>query len=96
MVYLCNVVRIITRQHVSIYEWHNMIYIMKNRISIFDFSFMPAGFGHYKVTCTSPVTFKKWTCVTPDMMLIDTTKNADSPKVKDLNELKRICKNSLK
>lgn len=92
--YICNVVMIITRQHASPYEWHNRRnFIMKNRISILDFSFLPAGYGHYKVTYTSPVTFKTWSCVTSNMGLIDATKNEDSPKVKDLNELKRICKN---
>lgn len=51
-----------------------------NKISNSDFSFMPSGYGHYKVTYTSPVTGKKWTTVTNDMPLIDATKNADEPK----------------
>ena len=42
---------------------------------------------------TSPVTGKHWTTITNNMSLIDLTKNADEPKVKDLDELKRICKN---
>lgn len=65
---------------------------MRNKISIYDFQFMPSGFGHYKVTYTSPNTYKKWTCTTCNMPLIDATKNAEMPKVKDLNELKRLCK----
>ena len=68
---------------------------MKNKISISDFSFLPSGYGHYKVTYTSPVTGKKWTRVTSDMPLIDDTKNADGPKVKDLVRLKTYCKINL-
>ena len=63
---------------------------MKTRIT--DFTFMPSGYGHYKVTYTSPTTGKQWTKITNDMPLIDATKNADEPKQKDLNELKRLLK----
>ena len=66
---------------------------MKTTIKISDFRFLPSGYGHYKVTYTSPVTGKSWTKTTSDMPLIDATKNADGdPKIKDLNELKRLCK----
>jgi hypothetical protein len=65
---------------------------MKNTIKRSDFRFSPAGYGHYKVTYQSPVTFKKWTVTTSNMPLIDATKNADEPKIKDLNELKKTCK----
>jgi len=65
---------------------------MKNRIEVYDFRFRPVGYGHYQVTYTSPKTKKSWTCVTSDMPLIDATKNSDAPKVKDLNILKRKCK----
>lgn len=57
-----------------------------------DFSFLPAGYGHYKVTYTSPVTFKSWTVITSDMSLIDLTKNAEEPKRCHLEALKRACK----
>ena len=57
---------------------------MKVTISITDFSFLPSGYGHYKVTYTSPATRKSWTATTNDMPLIDATKNADDPKRKDL------------
>lgn len=60
--------------------------------SIFDFDFMPRGYGHYRVTYTSPETRKTWTVTTSNMPLIDLTKNAESPKLKDLNELKALCK----
>lgn len=63
-----------------------------NRISISDFSFSPAGYGHYKVTYTSPITRSSWMATTNDMPLIDETKNADEPKIKDLNRLKAMCK----
>jgi hypothetical protein len=65
---------------------------MKNSISISDFTFQPAGYGHYKVTYTSPVTGKTWTRICNNMPLIDATKNADCPKKSDLNELKAFCK----
>lgn len=57
-----------------------------------DFTFAPSGYGHYKVTYTSPVTGKSWTTVTNDMPLIDATKNADEPNQKHLGQLKRLCK----
>jgi len=66
---------------------------MKTSIKLSDFDFTFAGYGHYKVTYTSPATGKKYTATTNGMPLIDVTKNADeSPKVKDLEILKRICK----
>lgn len=65
---------------------------MTRRISLYDFTFEFAGHGHYKVTYTSPVTGKEWSRTTSDMQLIDATKNADEPKRKDLEELKRFVK----
>ena len=64
----------------------------KNQISISDFSFLFAGYGHYKVTYRSPVTGKKWSTITHDMPLIDDTKNSDNPKKVDLIRLKNACK----
>lgn len=61
-------------------------------ISRGDFSFQIAGYGHYKVTYTSPVTGKTWTRTTNNMQLIDNTKGEESPKVKDLKDLKAMCK----
>lgn len=66
---------------------------MKTKVSISDFQFMPSGYGHYKVTYTSPVTGKSWTATTNNMPLIDATKNADEPKRCDLETLKSVCKN---
>ena len=63
------------------------------QISIMDFSFQFSGFGHYKVTYTSPVTGKSWTKTTNNMPLIDATKNAEDPKLKDLKDLKFLVKN---
>lgn len=65
---------------------------MTQKISISDFSFLPSGFGHYKVTYTSPTNGKEWAKVTNNMPLIDATKNADEPKRKDLEELKYLVK----
>lgn len=61
------------------------------KITYFDFKFV--GYGHYQVTYTSPVTQKSWTKIISDMPLIDATKNSENPLKKDLNILKKICKN---
>ena len=62
------------------------------KLSISDFSFAFSGYGRYQVTYTSPITGKQYTTVTNNMPLIDETKNSEQPKIKDLNELKRLCK----
>ena len=62
------------------------------KTSITDFQFIPRSFGHYMVTYTSPVTGKAWRITTNDMGIIDATKNEDEPKRKDLERLKRLCK----
>lgn len=64
---------------------------MKTTLRDFDFTF--AGYGHYKVTYTSPATGKQWSATISDMELVDATKNSDNPKRKDLEMLKFICKN---
>ena len=63
---------------------------MKTQITDFTFEF--AGYGHYKVTYTSPKTLRSWATITTNMQLIDATKNEDYPKRKDLEHLKRLCK----
>lgn len=68
---------------------------MEKTISISDFSFQFAGYGHYKVTYTSPATGKSWTATTNDMPLIDSTKNAEDPKKKDLEILKRVTQKTI-
>lgn len=65
---------------------------MKNSISIHDFIFEFKGYGHYKVTYTSPVTGKKWDYEVDDMTIIDATKNTNNPKKKDLEILKNYLK----
>lgn len=65
---------------------------MATKISKSDFTFIPSGYGHYRVTYQSPTTWKKWTTVVDYMPLIDATKNEEFPKKKDLEELKRLCK----
>jgi hypothetical protein len=65
---------------------------MKHSIHICDFHFQFAGYGHYRVTYTSPVTLKSYSTTINNMRIIDETKNADEPKKSDLLELKRICK----
>ena len=63
------------------------------KISISDFSFSFSGYGHYRVTYTSPITGKSWSIVTNNMPLIDLTKNAAEPKRCDLELLKYLVKN---
>lgn len=65
---------------------------MKSNININDFKFEFAGYGHYKVTYTSPKTGKKWSATINDMSIIDATKNAGYPKKQDLEYLKKIVK----
>ena len=65
---------------------------MKTRTSIYNFNFQFSGYGHYRVTYTSPATGKQWNTIVNDMSLIDATKNADEPRRKDLEVLKRLCK----
>lgn len=67
---------------------------MKTTITLSDFGFTPSGYGHYRVTYTSPVTGKSWIATTNNMPLIDLTKNADEPKRKDLEALKYLVKNA--
>lgn len=57
-----------------------------------DFTFTQRGYGRYDVTYTSSKTGKSYGCSTTDMSIIDATKNEDSPKQKDLNHLKKLCK----
>ena len=65
---------------------------MKKSISLSDFAFGFEGAGHCKVTYYSPNTNKWWTALITDMTLIDATKNADDPKIKDLICLKSSVK----
>ena len=65
---------------------------MSTKIEKTDFEFRFAGYGHYKVTYQSSKTGKKWTKTINDMSLIDTTKNEEFPKRKDLEALKRAIK----
>jgi hypothetical protein len=58
-----------------------------------DFTILFHGYGHFKVSYTSPITGKSWTTVTNDTQLIDAIKHNDNPKKKDLKALKSICKN---
>lgn len=67
--------------------------LSSRKIELSDFEFIPAGYGHYKVIYTSPLSGNQWRCKTDEMPLIDATKNADAPKVKDLEKLKKLCKN---
>ena len=66
--------------------------MVRNKVSISDFRFIFLGKGAYNVIYTSPITGKMWKIRITDMPLIDLTKNSDSPKRKDLEALKAICK----
>ena len=63
---------------------------MKTELNHFTFTFK--SHGHYKVTYTAPKTNKQYIAVITDMPLIDSTKNANTSKTKDLNTLKARCK----
>lgn len=65
---------------------------MKRKVEKSDFRFQFAGYGHYKVTYTSPVTGRKWIRTTNNMPLIDLVLHEQEPKRKHLEELKRLCK----
>lgn len=65
---------------------------MKTKTLLSDFNFKFTGHGHYLVTYTSPKTGKQWSRTITDMTIIDATKNEDTPKHKDLEQLKRIVK----
>jgi hypothetical protein len=71
---------------------HKRIYHKYANVSLSDFRFTLSGYGHYKVTYTSPVTGKTWTAITDNMHLIDLTKNSDNPKRKDLEALRYLVK----
>lgn len=63
-----------------------------SKISICDFSRYYCSAGVYRVTYTSPVTGCSWSAIVTCMLLIDCTFNAEYPKRKDLEWLKRYCK----
>jgi hypothetical protein len=65
----------------------------KKGISISDFYFQDAGDGAYLVIYVSPTTKRGWSTLVKDMTLIDATKNAITPKIKDLEKLRKIVKN---
>ena len=66
--------------------------ITKTQLSDFNYQF--SGYGHYRVSYTSQPNGKQWSTVITDMTLIDDTKNPDDQKRKDLEALKRLCKNN--
>lgn len=63
------------------------------KISLSDFDFYYLSAGHYYVTYTSPVTGHMWRALVTYMPMIDATKDAEEPRRKDLETLKRYCKN---
>jgi len=56
-----------------------------------DFTFTQTGYGRYDVHFTSNKG-RVYGCSVTDMTIIDATKNSDNPKRKDLEALKRKCK----
>lgn len=57
-----------------------------------NFEFVFVGYGHYKVTYTSPKTGKRYSVTTYNMPLIDVTKNSNNPLKKNISDLKKLCK----
>jgi hypothetical protein len=64
----------------------------KQKTKITDFKFELAGYGAYIVYYQSPVTNKNYSKRVTDMTIIDKTKNADSPMLKDMEKLKKLVK----
>ena len=64
----------------------------RNKTELSDFRFEPKSHGCYKVTYTSPVTYKTWSAIINDMTLIDAVKNTDEPKTCELDDLKARVK----
>lgn len=64
----------------------------KNEISINDFEFRFAGYGHYHVTYHSPNNMDKWCTIINDMTIIDNTKNNPNRTKVSLQNLRRLCK----
>ena len=62
------------------------------RISISNFTF-ELGTYIYLVTFFSTKTNKQWSVSTEDYKLIDSVRNIENPKQKDLTRLKKLCKN---
>lgn len=61
-------------------------------IRLCHFTFVFVGSGQYRVTYTSPNTWKSWAATITDMTLIDKTKNSECPKRTDLERLKKAIK----
>lgn len=61
-----------------------------NDLSCFSFRF--AGYGHYRVTYTTPIRGDYWIATINDMSLIDATKNAESVKAVDIRHLRDAVK----
>lgn len=57
-----------------------------------DFKFKFAGYGHYLVTYTSPITQKQWSAVLNNMPLVNSVLHKEEPKRKDLESLKKTIK----
>jgi hypothetical protein len=62
------------------------------RTKLTDFTFRFKNRGAYTITYTSPKTGKTWKKYITNMGIMDKTKNADEPKLKDLELLKYIVK----
>lgn len=61
--------------------------IKSNDLHNFTFDYLSAG--HYKVTYTTDKRGDYWIAIITDMTLIDSTKNADVAKIKDIAWLRK-------
>lgn len=61
-----------------------------NDLSCFSFEF--TGYGHYRVTYTTPVRGDYWIATITDMPLIDATKNSEWAKLEDIKHLRYTVK----
>lgn len=60
-----------------------------------DFEFTRIAYGKYLVRYTSPTTGNYWTRETNDMPMVDSVKNREQPKRKDMVYLKKFIKRKI-
>lgn len=65
---------------------------MKSPITIDCFRFVPTSYGQWRVSYKTLKRTKVWTRIISDSMLIDATRGAEKPKLKDLVRLKNLVK----
>ena len=60
-----------------------------------DFNFVHLSYGRHLVQYISPTTGLVWTRETDDMLMIDSVKNKEQPRRKDMTYLKKFIKRKI-